>query len=485
MKNQSFTWLTAILCALLLWSCSNETVAPKETASTPDLTSANGNNAVHPVVTGVCSDTSAFLLADMSNGGTQVNYCGPIPCTGNENNWGYVDAFATDTDLYFNIGLDFGWYVERVKVYAGDGSNITVVNGVPTLSDENLWTALDINPIVNKTQVSVPTASLGQCNNVMAGVTVVKLDFFTGADANSRTDLSIINPDWDNPNLPDQNTTSQFVLPWCNSCPSASQPVCDDVNYCDINFYCSNYEHIARVELGDIDHSSGNDGGYADNTNLSTTLEAGGNATITLTPGFGGSCSYTERWVVFIDWNRDGDFYDSGELVTWGKSRYPITRTFDVPANAETDCPIRMRVAMRWGCWPAGPCCSYYYGEAEDYNLVISGGSGNARMASRPDDNVLYTASINESEMPGDAEVVEVDGTEQFRSGSDQQVEVEVLDANNNIVHTAKVDAKTGLNELKIGLPAGIKGEVTYRVKGNAQHSATELDIESTMGSMK
>lgn len=468
-----------MLCALVMWSCQSETVAPNGDSSQTSLTSLSADANIHPNVFGVCSDTASLLLADMSTGDLNVNYCDGFPCQTTMPEWGYAEIFANDTNLYINVGLAFGWYAKQVRTYSGEAAGITMVNGLPTLASETDWNVVDINPVVNLTQVAIPTANMNQCVSLMGQVKVVKLNFFSGEDANSEKELSLVNPNWNNAATTNLNSPSQYVLPWCNTCPSASGPACEEEDYCDINFYCSNYEHIAGVQIGGINHTSGNDGGYADYTEVSTTLEAGSNATITLTPGFGGSCSYKERWVVFIDWNRDGDFFDSGELVTWGKSRYPITRNFQVPANAETGCPIRMRVAMRWGCWPSGPCCSYYYGEAEDYNLVITNSSGN-RVAPRQDDNALYSLAINETEKPGDVEVVEVDGTTQFRSGSDQDVQVEVIDSKGRVIETVSVPATTGLNSFE-GI--SVNGDVTFRVKGTANHSATELDINAAVGS--
>jgi len=62
--------------------------------------------------------------------------------------------------------------------------------------------------------------------------------------------------------------------------------------YCSSNGNDASYEWIDLVQLGSINHSSGSDGGYADNTALSTNLTLGSGNTIYLSSGFSGT-SYT------------------------------------------------------------------------------------------------------------------------------------------------------------------------------------------------
>ncbi len=481
MKTQRFLLLIAMLVAATLWSCTADDVNPDsgETASASNAGLAL-DGVAHPVVPGVCSDTAYFNLIDES-GSLNVSYCGFAPCDpNNPTSWGTALAYNTDSALYFDIQLAWGWYIEMSQVYAGDAQGITWENGIPQANVGPGWDQEIVTPAVNAYQVTVPTAGLTDCQSICGMFTVAKLDFFGGVDPQSRRTVMLHNPAWNDANQSAMNTSSMFEYPYCGLVCGATPQCPDEPEYCDISFACSNYEWIENVSIGTIDNTSGNDQGFGDYTGEESHLQAGGTASITLTPGFNNACGYYERWVVFIDWNRDGDFFDSGELVTWGASRYAITRTFQVPANAET-CELRMRVAMRWGCWPSGPCCSYYYGEAEDYTIYVDG-AGNGRVAPREDDNVMEALYTTEDKAPGDVQLIEDEEELIVRSGSDQPLEVEVLDENGTVVHTQKIKAKAGLNNINLNYRSNTLTGHTYRVKGGLERSEAEMQMDAPAG---
>ena len=132
----------------------------------------------------------------------------------------------------------------------------------------------------------------------------------------------------------------------------------------------TSYEFIANVNLGIINNTSGNNSGYADFTALSTSLTRGATRTINLRAGFV-SGVYAERWAVWIDYNRDGDFTDAGETVvtTTSSGTAAVAASFTVPASASLG-RTRMRVAMRYDAIPSS-CGTYSYGEVEDYSVDI------------------------------------------------------------------------------------------------------------------
>ena len=84
------------------------------------------------------------------------------------------------------------------------------------------------------------------------------------------------------------------------------------------------------------------------------------------------------HWAVWIDWNIDGDFDDSGELVYQDNTN--VTPSFSaviaVPASADTGTGLsKMRVmALRSGN-ATDPCDTNMDGEVEDYGIVFLGGS--------------------------------------------------------------------------------------------------------------
>ncbi len=152
---------------------------------------------------------------------------------------------------------------------------------------------------------------------------------------------------------------------------TSTEPGPMPTGYCSSYGQNANYEWIDLVRLGDIDNSTGSDGGYKDYTNLSTTLTAGSENTIYISAGFA-STSYTEYWAIYIDYNRDGDFEDSGEEIISGSSSSDATLygTFTVPTSVSLG-TTRMRVSMKYNAAQT-PCEAFTYGEVEDYAVVLS-----------------------------------------------------------------------------------------------------------------
>ncbi|MCB0464568.1 MAG: M4 family metallopeptidase [Aequorivita sp.] len=143
------------------------------------------------------------------------------------------------------------------------------------------------------------------------------------------------------------------------------------VTYCSSQGNNTNDEYIDRVQLGSINNLSGNNGGYANFTSISTTLSKGSSNTITITPKWTGTV-YREAYRVWIDYNQDGDFNDSGEQV-YSRSRTTssnISGSFSVPSSALNGA-TRMRVSMKYNANPSS-CETFTYGEVEDYTVIIS-----------------------------------------------------------------------------------------------------------------
>ncbi|RTQ47144.1 T9SS type A sorting domain-containing protein [Hymenobacter gummosus] len=145
--------------------------------------------------------------------------------------------------------------------------------------------------------------------------------------------------------------------------------------YCASNGTNQGYEWIDLVQLGSINRSSSKEtGGYYNGTASSTTLTAGSATTIYFSAGFT-STAYTEYWKVYIDYNKDGDFTDSGELVVSGSSSSTgtLSGTFTPPTTAKNG-TTRLRVVMS-DASATTSCGTFSYGETEDYTVNISGGT--------------------------------------------------------------------------------------------------------------
>jgi hypothetical protein len=166
------------------------------------------------------------------------------------------------------------------------------------------------------------------------------------------------------------NSYSQSVRFRTNGCGN-----CIDLNYCNAAGGDASYEWISSVVFNDLSSSSGDDGGYADYTSRSTNLFRGQAYPLSLQLSTDPSTTANWRWKVWIDYNQDGDFNDTLELVY---SAGPIsTQTFTstgivgIPANVPAG-NARMRVALKWGSGDiSNSCFSFNYGEVEDYCVNI------------------------------------------------------------------------------------------------------------------
>lgn len=161
--------------------------------------------------------------------------------------------------------------------------------------------------------------------------------------------------------------------------------------------YCTssgggNYEWIAGVAIGGVNNSSAK-GGYSDYTAQVANLNSGSNSA-TLTPGFT-SGAYTEYWSVWIDFNKDGDFTDSGEqLINGQSSKAAISANLNIPTSAAGVNGARMRIAMKYGSAASSACENFASGEVEDYSVnIVGSGGGNQSPISNA--NGPYAGNVN------------------------------------------------------------------------------------------
>jgi hypothetical protein len=142
------------------------------------------------------------------------------------------------------------------------------------------------------------------------------------------------------------------------------------LTYCDSSGNRTTYEWIDYVALGGMTNSSGASSGYADYTNLTATVARGSSNTVTISAGFSGT-AYTEFWNIWIDFNQDGTF-DSSENVVSGSSSSSgnLTATVNIPSNAVLG-NTRMRVSMKYNA-NATPCEAFGDGEVEDYTVNVT-----------------------------------------------------------------------------------------------------------------
>ena len=155
------------------------------------------------------------------------------------------------------------------------------------------------------------------------------------------------------------------------------------LNYCASKGNSVADEYISKVQLGTINNTTTGGTGYSDYTSISTNLTKGVSSTITITPTWPGT-KYNEGYAVWIDYNKNGDFSDAGELV-WSKAASqttPVSGSFTVPTTATTGA-TRMRVSMKYNAIPT-QCEALPYGEVEDYTVNITAGAADTTAPSAP-----------------------------------------------------------------------------------------------------
>jgi hypothetical protein len=218
--------------------------------------------------------------------------------------------------------------------------------------------------------------------------------------------------------------------------------------YCTSKGSSQAYEYIDYVKLCTIARTSGADGGYYDGTALGTTVAAGSSQTINFSVGFASSSTYSEYWKIFIDYNQDGDFADTGETVVSGSSSSAgtLSSTFTVPSTAKTG-KTRLRVVLS-DASATTICGTYSYGETEDYSISITGGAALAPEGIAAISGLNADATLSLYPNPASSYL-----QLELSSGNDLQ-DVEVLDARGAST-TARYNAATKQLDVS-GLAAGL-----------------------------
>ena len=155
--------------------------------------------------------------------------------------------------------------------------------------------------------------------------------------------------------------------------------VCVDVEYCEAKGSDSFLEWIQSVQLNDLDNDSGNNSGYGDYTNFSTTLSTYASYDLTVRAGYQSS-RYDEFFKVWIDYDHSGTFEEATETVYDSEvgRRNGFTTSISIPETAKLG-STRMRVAMKasesnTNLSPKA-CEAFEFGEVEDYCVNIVEGT--------------------------------------------------------------------------------------------------------------
>ncbi|MCG8795956.1 endonuclease [Tenacibaculum finnmarkense] len=140
------------------------------------------------------------------------------------------------------------------------------------------------------------------------------------------------------------------------------------VTYCVSTGKNANYEYIDKVAIGGIYNATKSNGGYADFTAQTASLNYGNNKLI-VSAGFS-SEAYTEFWKVWIDFNKNGVFENDEQVVSGSSSSAGnLSSNIYVPSSVLTG-KTRMRISMKWDA-KATACETFSHGEVEDYTVTI------------------------------------------------------------------------------------------------------------------
>lgn len=157
--------------------------------------------------------------------------------------------------------------------------------------------------------------------------------------------------------------------------------------YCGPVAFTSDVEPITLVNFAGINNSTSalvgpNNGttiiAHEDYIPISGNVTAGSSYTITIKGHTGGD--FINRFMVFADWNQDGDFADTSEAYTItqtisnsnGVDAIQATQSLLVPPTALTG-TTRMRVKKIFGTTAyVDPCLGTGYGQVEDYSLTVA-----------------------------------------------------------------------------------------------------------------
>ncbi|QDP84008.1 T9SS type A sorting domain-containing protein [Chryseobacterium sp. SNU WT5] len=265
-----------------------------------------------------------------------------------------TEAIATQNALYA-VGLGSPY-----SSGPGNGTDTTApstpmnltASGTTATATTLSWTASTDNVGVTGYDVYSGSTLLGNTASTTVPI--------TGLTANSTYTFSVKAKDAAGNASASSNVVS--VTAGTSTTPPAS--------YCASKGNSSADEKIKKVAFGTISNSSTGSAGYENFTSLSTNVNKGSSYTITITPSWT-SASYNEGYAVFIDYNQDGDFSDSGETVFTKAASKSTTAsgTIVIPTNALTG-NTRMRVSMKYNGIPSA-CENFSYGQVEDYTINI------------------------------------------------------------------------------------------------------------------
>lgn len=110
--------------------------------------------------------------------------------------------------------------------------------------------------------------------------------------------------------------------------------------------------------------------GYTYYSDMTVAVLVGGSFNLSVQTATSGNI-WPQGFRIYIDWNDDGDFYDTGEDVWNSGSSGTGVFTGSITAPTGSEGFHRMRVKGNYNAVPTDPCGSQTFGEEEDYNIHV------------------------------------------------------------------------------------------------------------------
>ena len=241
------------------------------------------------------------------------------------------------------------------------------------------------------------------------------------------------------------------------------------ISYCDSYGTNTSDEWINGVTIADLSNTSGNNGGYADYTNMTANLSIGSAYSITLYTGYSGR-AYKEVYAIWIDYNQDGEFDESAELAFSVESRVTTTTgSFTVPGDALTG-TTRMRVSMKYNKI-ATPCEIFTYGEVEDYTVNI--GSSKSVTPSYYDNTVVVNVNAKIYPNPASGET-----TLELTSDELTTISYKLIDLQGRVVISKDEIQVNGYQEERINIENVKTGIYFIMIYNNEMKESYKLIVE-------
>jgi hypothetical protein len=212
--------------------------------------------------------------------------------------------------------------------------------------------------------------------------------------------------------------------------------------YCQSGGRTAGFEWIKTFTVSNYTKQSGSSH-YSDYTSETISLSRGGTYSFSVSPQFA-QAAQSESFRIWIDYNMDGDFSDTGEQLWTGTGTSTVSGSFTIPVTTSTG-TTRMRVAMKRGLTSSTSCELFNYGEVEDYKIDIrcnmvtttsDSGNGSLRNVSMCADNlepILFAPSLNNSIINVNAQI-NADGQWKWMADNNTNITIQAVSPTSRVL---------------------------------------------------